>query len=146
MLTTNQDRLADVLRNFTRPSSGGEMLLMVDCSGSVFGSQYGTECNALKQDIRPSTTHVIYFDHDICGYEAFGPDEELVLRPHSGGGTAFSPAFKYALEKGIEPECCVVLTDLYCDDFGPAPDYPVLWVTTGSNYAPWGDIVEMKGL
>lgn len=149
MLTANQDRLADVLRKFaqTLPSSGGEMLLLVDCSGPFNSeqlSQYRAEANSVKQDVRPSTMHVIYFDHGVCGYEAFGPDDELVLRHQYGGGTAFSPAFKYALDNGIKPECCIVLTDLYCDDFGDAPDYPVLWVTTGDTDAPWGEVVKME--
>ena len=57
MLTANQDRLADVLRKFaqTLPSSGGEMLLLVDCSGPFNSeqlSQYRAEANAVKQDVR----------------------------------------------------------------------------------------------
>lgn len=140
-----------VAQDLYLPSLGGEamgeILWLVDCSGSITDeqlSQYGAEGNAVKQDVRPSKMHVVYFDHSVCGYEVFGPDDELVLRPHGGGGTAFSPAFKFALDKGIEPVCCVVLTDLYCDDFGPVPDYPVLWVTTGATKAPWGEVVEMK--
>jgi predicted metal-dependent peptidase len=140
-----------VAQDLYLPSLGGEamgeILWLVDCSGSITNeqlSQYGAEGNAVKQDVRPTMMHVVYFDSKVCGYEAFGPDDELVLRPHGGGGTAFSPAFKFALDKGIEPECCVVLTDLYCDDFGPQPDYPVLWVTTDATKAPWGEVVEMK--
>lgn len=133
------------------PSLGGEamgdILIMVDCSGSITPdqlNQYSSECNAIKQDVRPSNVHVIYFDSVVCGYDKFGPDDELTMTPHGGGGTAFSPAFAYALDKGIEPACCVVLTDLCCSDFGPAPAYPVLWVTTDRVDAPWGEIVEMK--
>jgi predicted metal-dependent peptidase len=128
-------------------ASMGEILELIDCSGSITDevlAQYSAETNAIKQDLRPSKIHVIYFDHDVCGYEVFGPDDELVLRPHGGGGTRFSPAFAYALAQDIQPECCVVLTDMYCSDFGPAPDYPVLWVTTGAEQAPWGEIVSMK--
>lgn len=128
-------------------SSMGEILWMVDCSGSITQDQldqYAAEGRAIKQDVRPSKIHVIYFDHAVCGYDVFGPDDELELKMKGGGGTRFSPAFAYALEQDIQPECCVVLTDLYCNDFGPAPDYPVLWVTTGAEEAPWGEIVKMK--
>src|SRR6185369_5370987 len=35
----------------------------------------------------------------------------------------------------IQPVCVIYLTDLDGDDFGPAPDYPVLWVTTDRTIA-----------
>ena len=38
---------------------------------------------------------------------------------------------------------CVFLTDLECSDFGDAPDYPVLWVSTEKGEAPFGQIVLM---
>ncbi len=30
------------------------------------------------------------------------------------------------------------------EDFGPAPHYPVLWASTYSKKAPWGEVVMMK--
>jgi hypothetical protein len=47
-------------------------------------------------------------------------------------------------EHGIDPVACVFLTDLCCSDFGDAPDYPVLWVSTESGTAPFGEVVLMK--
>jgi hypothetical protein len=57
----------------------------------------------------------------------------------------FSPMFKYMAEQDATLTCAVVLTDLQCGDFGPAPDYPVLWVTTDATAAPWGQVVKVNG-
>ena len=63
-----------------------------------------------------------------------------------GGGTAFSPIFRFMQDKDIDPVACVVLTDLCCDDFGDEPAYPVLWVSNMKGDAPWGEIVYMEGV
>lgn len=127
--------------------SMGELVVAVDCSGSI-GQQeldeFAAEMSAIKDDVRPSTLHVIYFHHEVCGYDRFGQDDELTVTPRGTGGTAFSPIFKHVDELGIEPAACVVLTDLCCSDFGPPTAYPTLWVTTHSEEAPWGEIVSMK--
>ena len=49
-------------------------------------------------------------------------------------------------DKDINPVACVFLTDLHCDDFGTEPDCPVLWVTTGAEVAPFGEVVKMEGV
>lgn len=124
----------------------GEMVYAVDCSGSINDkvlAAFQAEAQQLQEDTQPKLIHVIYFDHDICGYEVFGPDEPVTLSPKGGGGTAFSPIFKEIEKREIDAVCCVVVTDLDCYDFGPQPDYPVLWVTNYKTSAPWGEIVKM---
>jgi predicted metal-dependent peptidase len=125
----------------------GEMLIAVDCSGSVSDKEIGefaAEMLAIKQDVNPWAIHVIYFHHEVSKYDRFAHDEELTIAPNGTGGTAFSPIFAYAAAHDINPECCVVLTDLCCSDFGPAPEYPVLWVSNDSDSAPWGQVVLMR--
>lgn len=124
----------------------GEMLVAIDCSGSIGQkelNEFAAEIRKIKEDTNPLKIHVTYFDSQVCHYDCFGRDDDLVIAPHGGGGTAFSPIFKYAAEHDINPVCCVVLTDLYCSDFGNPTEYPVLWVTNGAKEAPWGEIVEM---
>lgn len=125
----------------------GEIAVAVDCSGSISQDEidaFAAELNAIKQDMQPERMHVIYFHHEVSKCDVFEKDEDLVVKPNGTGGTAFSPIFKYIDAHGIEPECCVVLTDLYCSDFGDHPGYPVLWVSTHADKAPWGDVVMMK--
>lgn len=124
----------------------GELAVFVDCSGSITNEldQFAAEICAIKEDVRPEKIHVVYFDHGVCHYEVFGPDDELELHPHGGGGTAFEPCFDFVEEKGLELVCGVFLTDGYGSCECPPPSYPVLWVTTGTTKFPFGQVVEMK--
>lgn len=125
----------------------GEIAVAIDCSGSIDDEQlqqFASEIRALAEDTNPERVHVIYFDSAVCHYDTFERYEQVTVSPHGGGGTAFSPVFRFMEQQGIFPECCVFLTDLYSGDFGSQPDYPVLWVTTGSTDAPFGEVVEMK--
>ena len=125
----------------------GEIAFAVDCSGSIDQdeiNQFASEISTVWQDQRPTKVHVIYFDSEVSHYDEFEQDDEPVVKPHGGGGTAFSPVFKYMMEHGIEPVACIFLTDLCCDDFGDAPDYPVLWVSTHDDKAPFGEVVMME--
>ena len=125
----------------------GEIAFAVDCSGSIRQdeiNQFASEITTVWQDQRPTKVHVIYFDSEVSHYDEFGQDDEPVVKPHGGGGTAFSPVFRYMADKGIEPVACIFLTDLCCDDFGDAPDYPVLWVSTHDDKAPFGEVVMME--
>ena len=133
------------------PSLGGdrmgEIVVCVDCSGSIGGpdlDQFASEIRSIKEDVRPTKVHVIYFDHGVCHYDAFGPDDELVIKPYGGGGTAFEPCFKFVEDHGIEPECMVFLTDGYGSCNCQPPGYATLWVTTGTDQFPFGEVVKME--
>ena len=125
----------------------GEIAFAIDCSGSIDQEtidQFAAEVHAVKDEGNPVAIHTIYFDSEVSHHDKFGRDDELHVEPHGGGGTAFSPVFRYMQEHDIEPVACIFLTDLYCDDFGDAPDYPVLWVSTHADEAPFGEVVMMK--
>ena len=132
------------------PSIGGEALgevaFAVDCSGSIDEkqlNQFAAEIRKVKDDLHPVKLHVIYFDSRVSHYECYEGDDTLNIKPHGGGGTAFSPVFRYIEAHGIDPVACVFLTDLCCSDFGPEPGYPVLWVSTDEGKAPFGEVVLM---
>jgi predicted metal-dependent peptidase len=125
----------------------GEIALACDCSGSISDQDYikiATELRTLHADLQPTKLHVVYFDHEVKEVETFGPDVTPQVRRLGGGGTAFSPIWPALANVSEDLACCVVLTDLYCNDFGPAPGYPVLWLTTGQTHAPWGEVTEVK--
>jgi predicted metal-dependent peptidase len=132
------------------PSIGGEALgelaIAVDCSGSIGDkeiAEFAAEITNIWDDQKPVKLHVIYFDSKVCHYEKFERDDSLHIEPHGGGGTAFSPVFKYQEDNAIVPVATIFLTDLCCSDFGPMPDHPVLWVSNHSDQAPWGEVVMM---
>lgn len=124
----------------------GEMAFAIDCSGSIGErelNEFAAEIRAVWEDGRPSKLHIMYFDSVVCHYEKFERDDNLHIEAHGGGGTAFSPVFRYMEEKGITPVATVFLTDLCCSDFGPQPEHPVLWVSNCPGEAPWGEVVLM---
>lgn len=130
----------------TTGESLGELVFAVDCSGSIDEhtiNQFAVEIRNVKDDLNPARVHVLYFDSEVSHVESYGPDDALEIKPHGGGGTAFSPVFRYIAEHNIEPVACIFLTDLCCDDFGDAPQYPVLWVSTDKGSAPFGEVVVM---
>lgn len=150
------------MRSFSRPNrrflsqglylpsvtgeSLGEIAIAIDCSGSIGKrelNEFAAEVRAVKEDGDPSALHVIYFDSKVCHYDHFGRDDTLHIEPHGGGGTRFSPVFRFMDEHDIQPVATVFLTDLYCDDFGDAPEHPVLWVSNGDDKAPWGEVVKI---
>lgn len=125
----------------------GEMAFAIDCSGSIGQEeidQYAAEILKVQQDHHPQKLHIIYFDSEVCHYDVYEQGEPPVIKPHGGGGTAFSPVFQYMRDNDINPVACVFLTDLCCNDFGDAPEYPVLWVSTHSDQAPFGEVVMME--
>ena len=130
----------------------GKLVVAVDCSGSVNDAllnEFTTEIMAIREDTHPSEIKVIYFDSKVCGVETFGPDDEIKLKPKGGGGTAFSPVFDYINKQDEEPVAVVVLTDLYCNDYGKCPSYPVLWCCfekpMGSyGNVPFGEVLKIK--
>ena len=125
----------------------GEVVYAVDTSGSI-GEEllrvFSGEMNSIKSEVNPSRIHVVYFDSSVVKHDTFESDDELRVSPCGGGGTAFSPIFRFIDEQGINPVACVVLTDLCCDDFGPAPAYPVLWASTHRGSAPFGETVFIR--
>jgi predicted metal-dependent peptidase len=124
----------------------GEIAIAVDCSGSITQeviSQFAAEIRTIKEEGNPTKIHVVYFDSKVSHYESYSRDDDLDIKPHGGGGTAFSPVFEYFIEHDIDPVACVFLTDLCCDDFGDQPQYPVLWVSTDDGTAPFGEVVLM---
>lgn len=125
----------------------GEFCVAIDCSGSIDDktlAEFAAELRSIHSDGAPTKLHVIYFHHEIAKHEVFMPGDSIGKLVSPGtGGTAFSPIFAFMDENQINPVATVVLTDLYCSDFGDVPGYPVLWVSNGEDKAPWGEVVKM---
>lgn len=123
----------------------GRIAVAVDCSGSIDQktlAEFTAEIKAIAEDTRPEAIDVIYFDSEVLKREVFESGAEINIQPIGGGGTAFSPVFR-ALQES-EPVACVVLTDLCCNDFGPVPEFPVLWASTDDGEADFGEIVLIR--
>jgi predicted metal-dependent peptidase len=132
------------------PSLAGEKLgtvaIAVDCSGSINENMlklFEDNIRGILEDTSPARIKVLYFDSAVSSQSDFESAQDFELKPTGGGGTAFAPVFAALVDAEIE--CCVILTDLQCDDFGPCPDYPVLWACTERNgKAPFGQIINIR--
>jgi predicted metal-dependent peptidase len=124
----------------------GEIAIAVDCSGSVNGRLlrlFEAEVCSILEGQRPQCVHVLYFDTEVHKVETYQAGETVHLNPVGGGGTDFGPCFDWLEEHGTRPQTLVFLTDLYGAFPESAPDYPVLWASTGSRHAPFGSVIPM---
>ena len=127
--------------------SVGPIMLAVDTSGSIGADELATfaaELNAILADAAPERVHVVYCDARINGTAEYAPqDFPVQLRALGGGGTDFRPPFAWCDERAILPVCAIYLTDL-CGTFPDDPGYPVLWVSTGHDAAPFGEVIMLQ--
>jgi predicted metal-dependent peptidase len=124
----------------------GEIVIAVDTSGSIGKhelEQFAAEISAISEETQPEAIHVVYCDAAVRCVQQFGPSEPVRLEPKGGGGTDFRPAFDWVAENDFAPVCLIYLTDLCCDSFPEAPEYPVLWVTDSRSTAPFGETVRI---
>ncbi len=125
----------------------GEVAIAVDCSGSVNSRQlclFEAEVRSILEGQRPERVYVLYFDATVNKVETFEAGQRVSLSPVGGGGTEFGPCFEWLEEHGIRPQTLVFLTDLYGSFPDSEPAYPVLWASTGSRRAPFGQVVPMQ--
>jgi predicted metal-dependent peptidase len=120
----------------------------IDTSGSI-GQRlldlFASELEAIMREVRPEGLDVIYCDATVQASESFGPDDDLKLGFHGGGGTRFSPVFESLAAREESPVCLIYFTDLESSDVPSEPEYPVLWITPEetSRIAPFGQTVRL---
>jgi predicted metal-dependent peptidase len=122
----------------------GAVVVAVDTSGSIDDTTlaaFAAEITAILDEAAPEAIHVVYCDDAIAGTETYQTGDVIELTPRGGGGTAFRPVFEWIARADVQPVCAIYLTDLDGRDFGPAPDYAVLWVSTAMTNAPFGEVL-----
>ncbi len=125
----------------------GEIAIAVDCSGSVNARQLGlfeAEIRSILEGQQPRLVHVLYFDAEVHRVETYHAGQPITLAPVGGGGTDFRPSFEWMDEHGLRPQTLIVLTDLFGSFPSQAPDYPVLWASTDSRQAPFGQVIPIE--
>lgn len=121
------------------------LVFVIDNSGSCTQAvpAFASEIAAVHQDLKPSKITVLCHDTEVYNIGEFLPGDEITFRLKGGGGTDFRPVFDMIDEMQPPPRAVVFLTDLY----GPLPmyqpSYPVLFVCTSKQIAPWGETVRM---
>lgn len=128
----------------------GPVVVAIDTSGSVYGQKdlldtFFSELRGLQQVF--NTTYIVMcVDDEVKRVDRFEPHQKIEAHIVGGGGTRFSPTFKYIKEHIREEISGVVyFTDMYCNDFGENPPYRVLWMNYGKRNAqpPFGQVVNL---
>jgi predicted metal-dependent peptidase len=125
----------------------GEVIIFVDCSGSINARQlslFEAEVRSILEGQRPERVYVVYFDAHVHKVDVYEAGQQIRLTPVGGGGTDFRPCFEWVEESHIQPQILVFLTDLYGTLPDQPPSHPVLWASTGSQRAPFGQVVPMQ--
>jgi predicted metal-dependent peptidase len=131
----------DMYMPSTLSESMGRIVIAIDTSGSIGGealNEFLSEVQAICINVQPELVDLLYWDTEVASHEIYGRDKlgDLVksTKPEGGGGTDPSCIPAYIKDKGLKPECVVVLTDGYVGGWGTW-EHPVLWAITG-GYKP----------
>ena len=124
----------------------GEIILVGDASGSIpdwLFQQFTNEGQEMLDRLQPDVLRMIWFANTVETDHEYRPGDRVDPGRRSSGGTAFQPVFDYIEEKGYQPACVVIMTDMNSVDTPRDPGYPVLWVSYGRNNAPFGELVKI---
>ena len=125
----------------------GCIVMYGDTSGSISDqewSHFKGEMAAIVEMLNPEECFI-----GSCDTEAHPPhvveaaDDVRLYEPEGGGGTHMPAIFDRVEREGIQPDVLVILTDGYTD-FGEQPPYPVVWVMTTDQSAPFGSNLRIR--
>ena len=130
----------------------GRIVIAVDASGSIWGNvltAFLAEVGSLCKLVKPEGVDLLYWDSEVTQHEMYDDNsyDGMVVstKPAGGGGTTPQCVVDYIKQKGMRPECIVVLTDGEVCGWGDAWPAPVLWcITSRGITAPVGRSVYME--
>lgn len=146
-----------VVRDIYAPGRSGHgagtVVVAVDTSGSIIADKglmdrFMGELSGILEEVRPKRMLVMWIDAAVHAVDEIDePGEIRHLKPKGGGGTDFTPAFKWLGDNHITPDALIYLTDGYGTFPSHAPNYPVLWgnVTEqlSEKHYPFGEVVNV---
>jgi predicted metal-dependent peptidase len=106
------------------------------------------EIKKLCIELQPSGVDIVWWDTEVCGVQSFEPSQydslDNLLKPVGGGGTSPQCVADWlVLNKTMNHECVVLLSDGYVDEF-PNFNIPTLWAMTSSVVADSGRTIRME--
>jgi predicted metal-dependent peptidase len=126
----------------------GTVVFATDTSGSIgcypeLVARFQCEKQSMLADLQPAKLVDIYCDTIVQKVAEYFPGETMSKDVPGGGGTSFEPVFEYVETLPEPPKCLVYLTDLDGSFPDTAPEYPVLWVSYGTDkQAPFGQTIR----
>ena len=126
------------------------LTVALDTSGSISDAElreFVAEIDAIKAQLR---ARVVLQACDMAlaadGPWTFEPWDELTLPRefNGGGGTDFSPVFRWAEAQDRAPDLLIYFTDAEGTFPDREPPFPVLWLVKGKAAVPWGRRVQLN--
>lgn len=133
----------------------GHIVIARDTSGSMGQNELSlaaTEAKGIAEEVTPERIDFIDWDGVVeshTQYEGNAVANVDVMNARGGGGTDPRCVAAYLKEHGIKPECVIVLTDGYIDNWGSDDEWqgvPILWAVVGGNTAvsPVGKTIHVR--
>ena len=135
----------------TIATTTGRLAIGIDTSGSIWGeilSQFMGEVKKLCAEVHPAGLDIIWWDMHVCGVQSFEQDQldniDQLLKPVGGGGTSPQCVADWlSLNKEMNHECLVMLSDGYVDNF-PVFPIPTLWAMCSNVIAENAKTVKIE--
>lgn len=129
----------------------GRVVIALDTSASVSEAEhvaFASEITGFFTEAVPEGVTLLWIDTRVQRVDELDTiDDYLGILERAcprGGGTAFTPAFKWVRENMFEPpEMLIYLTDGEGDAGPEVANYPTVWVTTNA-LLPWGTNIKME--
>ena len=115
----------------------------MDTSGSMSPEDIKTgvsEVDAVRK-LYKVPLYLIECDMEVHKAQWVTPFQEIP-ELQGGGGTDFAPVIKHITDNKVDIDVLVYFTDGY-GDFGPPPNFDVLWVMTSDVVAPYGTTIKV---
>ena len=130
----------------------GHIVIAIDTSGSIGGpelAEFLSEVQGIAEEVSPEVVDLIYWDGAVAAHEKYegGAVSNIVssTKPKGGGGTDVNAVFNYIKDNELtQAEACIILTDGYTPYPAEAPPYPVMWVMTSDQEAPFGKNLRLE--
>jgi predicted metal-dependent peptidase len=131
-----------------------EIVVAADTSGSIDARAMGAWLSTLAricEAAQPDLVRVLWWDTDVKLEQTFDRSQigeiATLARPQGGGGTRVSSVSEYIVQRGLSPDCLIVLTDGYVEgDINWQTTVPTLWTVTGARRfrPPAGRVVNIQ--
>jgi predicted metal-dependent peptidase len=134
----------------TLRSNQVDVLVVLDTSGSIRASEmreFVSEIDAIKGQMRARIAlHACDYELAEGGPWVYEPWEEFSLPQdiRGGGGTRFTPVFRWVEEAAINPDLLVYFTDAEGEFPQQEPAFPVIWLVKGRAEVPWGQRIQLN--
>jgi predicted metal-dependent peptidase len=131
-------------------STQTDIMVVLDTSGSIKPAEmqeFVSEIDAIKGQVRARITlHACDAALSSEGPWRFEPWEEFTLPDtiRGGGGTRFTPVFRWIDEQGETPDLLVYFTDAEGEFPKLEPCFPVIWLVKGRGKVPWGQRIQLN--